>query len=365
MRTYLHLFTGLFGKVSFGYANLSWLAGALLLAGQSVMAKSFDGQTKLLKVGQNQEFQTIQSAIDASVEDYQVVIFIENGVYEERLFITRNNLALVGESAAKTVIKTSQLRATWRETSDIDWGAATVNINAANIMMVNLSIINEYGLITGNHEHQFAVRGFELSDKIITHNCNIIAGGADTLSLWNKHGRYYHSHCYFEGHTDFVCPRGTALIEHSKFFNQKQSATIWHDGELDRDHKLVVSHSEFDGIEGFWLGRHHYDAQFYLLNSTFSKNMADKPIFRKQYNNKNKERPNLYGQRHFYQGNQSANPYEWLTPNFRLSDVLNMHQPTLSDWVFNNQWQPKSELKNLSQFLKQNLTEQRFEAFNL
>jgi pectinesterase len=315
-------------------------------------------ETQLLLVGKNQPYQTIQSAIDASAPYQNIVIFIEDGIYLERLFISRNNLALVGQSKNKTIIKTSILRKTWRETHSSDWGAAAININATDISLVNLSIINEYGLLTGDHEHQFAVRGFELSDRIITHNCNIVAGGADTLSLWNKHGRYYHSHCYFEGHTDFVCPRGTALIENSTFFNQKQSATIWHDGELNPDYKLVVNNSSFDGVEGFWLGRHHYDAQFYLLNSTFSATMADKPIFRKQYNNKNRERANLYGQRYFFQGNQHGGAFPWLAENFRTSDVLSQQLPTIEAWVFNNEWHPNQKLNDLSRFLQKKLLKQ-------
>jgi len=322
-------------------------------------------QTKLYIVGKHQQYTNIQSAIDASVEALNAVIFIKPGVYEERLFITRNNIALVGESSKNTIIKTSILRSDWRKTHPSDWGAAAVNINGTDIALVNLSIVNEYGLLTGDHEHQFAVRGFELSDRIITHNCNIIAGGADTLSLWNKNGRYYHSHCYFEGHTDFVCPRGTALIENSKFYNQKRSATIWHDGELNSDYKLVVSESEFDGIKGFWLARHHYDAQFYLLNSSFSNNMADKPIFRKRYNNKAVERPNLYGQRYFFEGNRSENQFSWLEDNFKISDVIPKQYPDLAAWVFDNTWQPNQDLSRLSQFLIDSLNGQKFEPFNI
>ncbi|MDO6718765.1 pectinesterase family protein [Psychrosphaera sp. 1_MG-2023] len=336
-----------------------------LVASTPYGSEPLSGDTELLIVGKNQAYQSIQSAIDDSSKALQTVIFIEDGIYNERIFITRNKIALVGQSAKNTIIKTSVLRSTWRETHPSDWGAATVNINASDVTLVNLSIINEYGLVTGDHEHQFAVRGFELSDRIITHNCNVIAGGADTLSLWNKHGQYYHSHCYFEGHVDFVCPRGTALIENSTFYNQKQAATIWHDGELAPNYKLVVSDSKFDGIPGFWLARHHYDAQFYLLNSTFSKNMADKPIFRKRYNNKNKERANLYGQRYFFENNTSDNDYPWLESNFRTSDVLTEEHPTLASWVFNNKWQPKQSLESLSDYLKQHLKSHEFDKFKV
>lgn len=326
---------------------------SLLLWGWETKAVVFDQHTQLMHVGKNREYQTIQAAINASAIYDHVVIVIAPGVYHEKLFITRNNLTLLGHSAEQTVITSAILREHWRSEHPTDWGAAVVNINATDINLVNVSIINEYGRQHGTNEHQFAVRGFALSDRIITHNCRLIADGADTLSLWNKRGRYYHSNCYFEGATDMVCPRGTALIEDSQFYNTKQSATIWHDGELNSEYKLVVNNSSFDGIEGFWLGRHHYDAQFYLLNSTFSGNMADKPIFKKQYNNKNKERPNLYGARYFFQQNTSDGLYDWAQDNFRLEDIIPHKYQELSQWVFDNQWQPKDTLQQLQQWLKQ------------
>lgn len=331
----------------------------------SVFANYNFGETELLKVGKGEAFSTIQSAIDSSTHFQSVVIFVKAGVYQETLYITRNHLAIVGESVQKTIVKGSILRTQWREANATDWGAAVVNINATDIVLANLSIINEYGLKTGDYEHQFAVRGFELSDRIITHNCRIVAGGADTLSLWNKDGRYYHSHCYFEGHTDMVCPRGTALIEHSQFFNQKKSATIWHDGELNPEHKLVVSNSQFDGVPGFWLGRHHYDAQFYLLNSTFSEHMADKPIFKKRYNNKGRERANLYGARYFFDGNRSENPFPWLQDNFRLTDIIPSKYSNLESWVFKGDWAPQANIRELSLFLHKQPTRLLFEGFKL
>ncbi len=335
------------------------MARLLILLWFFVMAFShnviaFDQYTQLMHVGKSGEFKTIQSAINASSVYDNVVIVIEPGVYHEKLFITRNNLTLLGYSAEQTIVKSAILREHWRAENPTDWGAAVVNINATDINLVNLSVINDYGRQHGTNEHQFAVRGFELSDRIITHNCRLIADGADTVSLWNKHGRYYHSKCYFEGATDMVCPRGTALIENSQFFNTKKSATIWHDGELNSDYKLVVNNSSFEGVKGFWLARHHYDAQFYLLNSTFSANMADQPIFKKKYNNKSKERANLYGARYFFQNNTGEGLHDWAQNNFRLEDLIPQKYTDIQHWVFKDQWQPKKTLQQLQQWINHN-----------
>lgn len=324
-----------------------------------------EGERVLLRVGGGEAYQSIQQAIDDSANMKNVVILVAAGVYEEKLFITRNNLAIVGMSAEKTIVQKPILRSEWRINNSTDWGAAVVNINGSHISLVNLTVVNNYGRQHGSDEHQFAVRGFELSDHIITHNCRFVADGSDTLSLWNKHGRYYHSHCRFEGYTDMVCPRGTALIEHSSFFNNKRSATLWHDGELSHDYKLVVNQSVFDGKEGFLLGRHHYDAQFYILNSQFSERMADVPLFKKRYpENPQRDRANLWGQRYFFQSNISAKLPAWAKDNFRLEDLVPSAYPSIEQWVFAGEWSPKDDLKSLEQFLSQHTQLSSIQAFN-
>ena len=298
------------------------------------------------------DFTSIQTAINATTSDKEVILLIKPGVYKEKLFITRNNISLIGSSANTTTVKYAELRNNWRESNDSDWGAAVININATDINIVNLSVINNYGRLHNTDEHQFAIRGFESASRILLHQCNIIADGADTVSLWNKNtGMYYHSYCNFEGHTDMVCPRGWALIENSTFFNHKQSATLWHDGELNQDQKLVVNNSHFDGIDNFWLGRHHYDAQFYVMNSTFSKNMADKAIFKKIYNDKNKIRANLYGNRYFFFNNNSKVSFPWTADNF-YPYKTHLKNQTLEQWVFNGRWQPNTVITLLNQIIQ-------------
>ena len=157
---------------------------------------------------------------------------------------------------------------------------------------------------------------------------------------------YYHSPCTFEGYTDMVCPRGSALIENSIFINHKQSATLWHDGELDANQKLVVTNSHFKGTQGYLLARHHYDAQFYLIDNHFSKTMADTPIFKKTYKDISRNRANKYGSRYFFYNNQSENNYPWLKDNF-VPDEKYLANKTYEQWVFDDKWSPKQALANL------------------
>jgi len=192
--------------------------------------------------------------------NYQrIEIFVRNGTYHEKLRIEQDYITLIGESKEKTVIKYNQPRENWIKEKD-SIGPAVVNIFADDIILNNLTIENTQPEI---NTHAFAVYGN--GTRTIITNCNVISRGGDTVALWNyKNGMYYHSDCYFSGAVDFVCPRGWCYIKNSKFYEVKESASIWHAGGSDMNQKLVIVNSSFDGVENFQLGRHHYEAQFFF-----------------------------------------------------------------------------------------------------
>ena len=158
------------------------------------------------------KFRSIQEAINSVPVDNKenVIILIKNGIYHEKLYITRSYVTLVGEDRDSTQIVFAELRKNWvKDHNGSDWGSAVINIDSlvTDITLANLTVHNNYGSLYGDHDHQFAVRGG--GTRIIILNCNILADGGDTLSLWNKvNGMYYHANCYFEGWVDYVCPRG-------------------------------------------------------------------------------------------------------------------------------------------------------------
>lgn len=286
----------------------------------------------------------IQNAIDRLAESSEAAfILIGEGVFDEKLYITRDNITFVGKGHDKTTIKTTQLRAHWRETHDSDWGAATINLKASDISFLKLRVLNDYGIVHGDNSHQFAIRLME-GTRIITEDSVFIAGGADTVSLWNKQdGMYYHRRDYFEGYTDFVCPRGWSYITDSKFFSRGGAAAIWHDGADVEDKKLVIKNSSFDGVENYILGRRHYDAQFYLIDNHYSSNMADTPIFRYTHEDPGRDRPNLWGDRAYYSGSvKRGAAYAWLEDNMPPG----MREIT-PEQTFNGKWDPETRLSGI------------------
>src|SRR3990172_46223 len=226
----------------------------------------------------------------------RTVIFIKNGVYVEKIRIMQHYVTLHGESRDSTIIRYSQLREDWNKNED-SIGPAVVNIYADDTVLDNLTIENSQPEIG---PHAFAVYS-TIATRVVIINCNVISNGADTVSLWNyKHGMYYHANCYFQGAVDFVCPRGWCFIRDCQFYEMKETAALWHAGHYLPDQKFVLRNCAFDGVKGFQLGRHHYEAQFYLLDCRFSANMADRPIYKVLSHDSTKNNPYFNGERKYF-----------------------------------------------------------------
>lgn len=302
------------------------------------------------------DFKSVQDAIDnISLEAAgRFTIYIKNGIYNEKIFISKSNIALVGENKENTKIIFAELRKNWRETHPDDYGAGVINIknNVTDIIFSSLTIHNNYGEIYGDHDHAFAIRAGEGVTRIIIDQCNLISDGGDTVSLWNKDdGMYYHSNCNFEGWVDYVCPRGFCYIEDSNFFGHNLTASLWHDGSQNKDHKFVLRNCSFDGVKGFPLGRFHRDAQFFLINCSFTENIADKKIFFVP-----SDPPKLlqWGEerQYYFNCNRIGGGFNWHEDNIESApgspdpDIIN------ALWTFNNIWDPEKELNEFYKSFK-------------
>jgi Glycosyl hydrolases family 43/Pectinesterase/Beta xylosidase C-terminal Concanavalin A-like domain len=287
------------------------------------------------------DFRTIQEAVDAIPSDNEdnQIILIRNGVYREKVLIAKSYVSLVGEDREQTRIEFAELRRNWRAKHPDDYGAAVINIadNATDVIIANLTVLNDYGRKFGDHDHQFAIRGMERSNRIAVLHANVIADGGDTFSPWNaESGLSYATDSYFEGHVDFVCPRGWSYITNSRFFAHNESAAIWHDGSRDRDQKLVVRHSRFDGIPNFPLGRNHRDAQFYVLDSEFSPNLADRAIYPAAAPD-----PRYWGERYYYASARAeGGKYTWLADNLEAAEGAPRDEEITAEWTFGGRWDP-------------------------
>jgi len=284
-------------------------------------------------------FRTIQAALDSipAGNAENRTILIRNGTYREKVMITASHVALVGEDREKTRIEYAELRREWRKTHPDDWGAAVINIasGTTDVIIANLTVRNDYGKTHDDHDHQFAIRSMGTANRIAILHANVIADGGDTLSLWNSEsGLSYYDDSYFEGWVDFVCPRGWAYITNSRFFGHNPNASIWHDGSKDKDQKLVVRHSQFDGVPGIALGRNHRDAQFYLLDSDLSSNIADRPIYQVPEPDRY-----IWGERYYYANvHRAAGAFAWFADNLQTAPGSPRDEDITSEWTFGGRW---------------------------
>lgn len=284
------------------------------------------------------DYTTIQHAVDAipADNDDHHIILIKSGTYREKVLIAKSHLSLVGEDRQKTRIAFAELRRNWRAAHPDDWGAAVINIADAvtDVTIANLTVHNDYGSTHGgDDDHQFAVRSMGTSTRIAILNATVIADGGDTVSLWNSEsGLSYYADSSFEGHVDYVCPRGWAYATNCRFFGRNRTASLWHDGSKDPDQKFVIRHSQFDGIPNFPLGRNHRDAQFYLVDVELSANAADRAIYPADAPD-----PRQWGERYFYSDvHRDGGDYAWHADN--LSGVRG--EDITATWTFAGRWDP-------------------------
>jgi PelA/Pel-15E family pectate lyase len=291
------------------------------------------------------DVRTIQAALDAIPRDNRAnrIILVRNGTYREKLFITTSHVSIVGDDRVRTRVEFPELRRIWRESHPDDWGAAVVNIGDAvtDLVIANLTVHNTYGGLYGDHDHQFAIRSGGEATRIALLDANVVADGGDTLSLWNPvSGMYYHANCYFEGWVDYVCPRGWCYVTNSRFFGHDMTASIWHDGSRDRDAKLVIRRSHFDGVRDFPIGRNNRDGQFFLLDALFSRNMADRPIY-----------PALgvdtyqWPGRYYYDNcSREGGDYRWFSDNLEQAEGRPRAVDITPAWTFGGRWDPENTL---------------------
>lgn len=78
-------------------------------------------------------FKTITEALSAAPQQNQktFIILVKNGTYNDKLFITKSNVAIVGENRDSTRIVYAELRRNWlAEPNRTDWGSGTINIDS-------------------------------------------------------------------------------------------------------------------------------------------------------------------------------------------------------------------------------------------
>jgi pectinesterase len=337
---------------------LSCLVGLILLQACAVAQPALAVNKITDAADGTGDYKTIQEAINSLplTSAAPRMIFIKKGVYKEKLYIEKTNIIFEGENREATIITSSIARDEWCCGHADDWSVATINVGANDITLKNLTVTNSVGFdftegktipchsdtrtkekrVTKN-SHQMALRTLNAT-KLKAVNCHFRAFGGDTVSPWEvENGLWYFKDCIMEGGGDFYCPGGWAWAENCEFIAHSDTAAIWHDGSQQEDAKIVLMNCRFTGYNGFLLGRYHREAQFYLINCEFAKNMRDTAIYRVPTSN-----TIYWGHRIYYYNchRQRGNNFKWYSNNPPADVTANAINV---NWVFKDKWNP---LKN-------------------
>ena len=334
--------------------RFSTLAALLVSAGSVVLGGTLPEPDVVVAADGSGDFRTVQAAVESipGTNRERMVIFIKDGVYQERVRVDAPFVTLRGQSRKGARIEFAQLNDDFMKNPDA-LGRAVINVNGDDFVLGNLTAENTAGVVG---PHAFTIYG--KADRTVIVDCDVLSHGADTVSLWlGDRGHYYHARCRFQGSVDFVCPRGWCYVTDCAFYEMKNTAAVWHDGSKDRDMKFVLRNCKFDGVEGWNLARHHHDAQFYFLDCTFSRTMIDRPPFRVIYplnggtpsesdikRNSELDKSNLWAERaYFHNCHRDGGDYAWLTNN--LSTATNSPTPgqITAAWTFAGKWDPERQ----------------------
>ena len=299
------------------------------------------------------DFDTIQEAINFIPQENceRIIVLIKDGLYHEKVRIDPGFVTLHGQSRQGTRIEFPQGNDDFTNKPD-DIGRAVVNIVGSDCVLENLTVKNTHGVIG---PHAFAISG--RGDKTVITDCDVLSEGADTLALWGDRTGSYQARCNIRGSVDFICPRGWCYMTDCTIYqvNPAAHATIWHDGSRDKDMKFVLHNCQFDGPNNWILARHHHDAQFFLLDCTFSKTMRDLAPYRVVYpitgdqpserdakRNRDLDASNVWGERaYYYNCHRDGGDYAWFKNN--LSSAPNSPTPerVTAAWTFSGKWDPE------------------------
>ncbi len=307
------------------------------------------------------QFKTVQEAISSIPADntQRVVVYVKDGVYNEQVNVAASFVTLRGQSQKGTRIVFNPAAGGGRGGgggSVMTLGGRGANAGS-DFILQNITLLN-----SGDDPTPHAVTVSSRSaDRVVFLDSDVLSTGDDTVSLWRNDGRYYHARCNFRGAVDSVCPHGYCYISDSTFFETRHTASIWQDGQYNKDQKYVLRNCKFDGLGDFQLARHHHDALFFFVGCSFTNGLVDKPVYRVLYpldggvptaddiaNNKQHDPSNIWGDRnYFFNCHRDGGDYAWFKDNLTsYAPALTQDQITAA-WTFkgsSSPWDPETKV---------------------
>lgn len=185
--------------------------------------------------------ESIQKALDSIQVGEEYTIFLEKGLYKEKIVINKPNITLIGEDNLKTIIDWDDASGT-QSNSTSGSASVTVTPEAENFTAKNITFRNSFDYDNSTIKDKQGVALKSDGDRSFFFNCRFL-GNQDTL--YANLGRQYYKKCYIEGHVDFVFGGAQAYFEEVTFFSLSKSDK---ENPLDNGYVFAPSTKERDEI---------------------------------------------------------------------------------------------------------------------
>lgn len=161
-------------------------------------------------------YKTVQAAINSvpTNNSSDVVIYIKNGTYHEKITVNTPYINLIGQDQKKTILTYNVAAGSTIPGTNNTYGTSgsaslSVTGNAKGFAMANLQVENAFDENSSISSKQ-AVAFKNEADESMFINCRFV-GNQDTL--YTGRGKQYYYNCYIAGDVDFIFGGATAYFE--------------------------------------------------------------------------------------------------------------------------------------------------------
>ncbi|MCD8337316.1 MAG: pectinesterase family protein [Lachnospiraceae bacterium] len=221
-------------------------------------------------------FSSLQEAV-LSIDDRhkeKIRILMESGIYEEKVYVRKNNIEIVGEDPMTTILRYGD--GAYKVRSDGGGGYGTFNtavllLAGSDITVENITIENTAG--PGEIAGQ-AVALYNAADRSVIRNCRLL-GYQDTLFVGyvkdfplnlrpmlpefftqseipvaDHPVRNYFKDCYICGDIDFIFGPNTAFFEDCEIHTEREAFITAASTPAGQEYGLVFWHCRLTAREG-------------------------------------------------------------------------------------------------------------------
>ena len=169
-------------------------------------------------VSEKPVYATIADAIASVPSDNkeQVVIYVKNGNYHEKVRITTPYITIIGEDSQKTVLEYDAAAGKTDPATGNTYGTSgsaslTIEATANNVTLENITVANSFDYPKETIEGKMAVALLTRADQLVFNNVRL-TGWQDTLQA-DGGKRQYFKNCYIEGCVDWIFGSAQAVFD--------------------------------------------------------------------------------------------------------------------------------------------------------